>query len=149
MSTKPTNPKDLIGTNKLPLHLFPATAIAVGCLAFLNGMLKYGWRNWLTCGVRCSIYLAALKRHIARFEEGEECDEEGVPHLASMLACIGIIIDARTAGKLTDDRPISNPGYSRLVDDLTPIVEQLRKRHEDKNPIQHTKETYTFDLPPC
>lgn len=29
---KPTNPKDLIGSGKLPLHLWPTTATAMGCI---------------------------------------------------------------------------------------------------------------------
>src|SRR5687768_17394809 len=29
--TKPTNPKDAIGSDKLPLHLFPGTAVVAGC----------------------------------------------------------------------------------------------------------------------
>ena len=34
---KPTNPKDAIGSDKLPLHLWPSTATALGCLGLLDG----------------------------------------------------------------------------------------------------------------
>jgi len=130
---KETNPKDAISSSKLPLSLFPATAIAMGSIAFLNGMLKYGKTNWRAVGVRCSVYLDACKRHIQWFEEGEWADEEGVPHLASAMACLAIITDSMYAGKLHDDRVIGG-GYKRLVKDLIPIVDQLRKRHKDKHP---------------
>lgn len=61
---KPTNPKDLIGSGKLPLHLWPTTATAMGCIGLLEGMLKYGRSNWREAGVRASIYVDACKRHL-------------------------------------------------------------------------------------
>ena len=47
---KPSNPKDMIGSNKLPLHLWPNTATAMGSLGFLNGALKYGRANFREIG---------------------------------------------------------------------------------------------------
>lgn len=44
--TKPTNPKDIIGCNKIPMHLWPETATMLGAMALLDGMLKYGRSNW-------------------------------------------------------------------------------------------------------
>lgn len=38
--SKPTNPKDAIGSGKLPLELIPWSANAEGCLALLEGALK-------------------------------------------------------------------------------------------------------------
>lgn len=134
---KESNPKDAISSSKLPLSLFPTTAVAMGSIAFLNGMLKYGKANWRAVGVRCSIYLDACKRHIQWFEEGEWADEEGVPHLSSAMACLAIITDAMYADKLHDDRVIGG-GYKKLVEDLTPIVEQLRERHKAKHPRHYT-----------
>lgn len=55
MSTKPTNPKDAIGSSKLPLHLWPTTATVVGCMALLDGALKYGRSNWRPGGVRALV----------------------------------------------------------------------------------------------
>ena len=55
MSTKDTNPKDAIGSGKVPMHLWPSTATAVGSIALLNGALKYGRSNWRVAGVRASI----------------------------------------------------------------------------------------------
>lgn len=143
-SCKDSNPKDIISGSKLPLHLFPTTAVAMGSIAFLNGMLKYGMTNWRAVGVRCSVYLDACKRHIQWFEEGEWADEEGVPHLASAMACLAIIGDAKYAGKLTDDRVIGG-GYKELVTELTPIVERLRELHKNKQPHHYTiAETCVF-----
>ena len=51
-TTKPTNPKDAVGSDKLPLHLWPTTATVVGALGLLDGALKYGRSNFRAVGVR-------------------------------------------------------------------------------------------------
>lgn len=136
---KPTNPKDAIGSDKLPIHLWPSTATALGCIAMLNGMLKYGRSNFRAVGVKTSIYIDAAKRHLDAFFEGEECDpDDGVPHLAAALACIAIIVDARAAGKLNDDRQVSG-GYRALVEELTPHIKRLKELHKDRAPKHYTK----------
>jgi hypothetical protein len=131
------NPKDLVGTGKLPLHLWPTTATAMGCIALLNGALKYGRSNWRVVGVRASIYVDACQRHLAAWFEGRECDEEGVPHLSSALACLAILVDAEAAGKLKDDRQVSG-GHAEIVNRLTPHVERLRALHASKSPKHYT-----------
>lgn len=127
------NPKDTIGVTKLPLYLWPATATAMGCVALLNGALKYGRGNWRAVGVRASIYVDACQRHLAAWFEGSECDEEGIPHLASALACLAILVDCKAAGNLRDDRQYPG-GFEPLMRELTPHVERLRRLHEDKSP---------------
>jgi len=131
------NPKDTVGGSKLPLHLWPTTATAMGSIALLNGALKYGRGNWREVGIRASIYVDACQRHLAAWFEGAECDEEGVPHLSSALACLAILVDAEAAGKLRDDRNYPG-GYRETVEALTPIVAQLRARHADKSPHHYT-----------
>lgn len=133
-----SNPKDAIGSDKLPLHLWPNTATALGCIGMLNGMLKYGRSNFRVAGVRASIYIDAAKRHLNAWFEGEECDkDDGVPHLAAALSCIAIIVDARAAGKLNDDRMVSG-GYAKLVAELTPHVKRLKDLHKDRAPKHYT-----------
>ena len=137
--TKLTNPKDLVGSNKLPLHLWPTTATVMGSLALLDGMLKYGRSNWREAGVRSSIYVDAAVRHLLAFWEGEEEDpDSGIPHLSHALACIAIIVDARAAGKLNDDRAYNGSGYRKLVEELTPHVNRLKELHADKDPRHFT-----------
>lgn len=138
--TKPTNPKDLIGSDKLPLHLWPGTASMMGCLGLLDGMLKYGRSNWREAGVRYSIYVDALDRHVKALFEGEDNDpDSGLPHEAHALACLAIIVDAKAAGKLVDDRMYPG-GHRALVDELTPHVARLKEKHADKNPKHYTIE---------
>lgn len=139
METKDTNPKDLIGGTKLPLHLVPTTAIALMSLAFLEGALKYGRCNWRATGVKASVYVAACKRHLDAWLEGEEfAPDTGTPHLANAMACLAIIVDARAAGKLADDRNYNGEGYRALVDQFTPQVAALQAMFVDKHPRHYT-----------
>jgi hypothetical protein len=136
--TKPTNPKDAIGSDKLPLHLVPAVVQLYASLGFLEGALKYGKYNWRVAGVRFSIYLDAMERHFVKLKDGEWADQKtGVPHLSSILACAGIILDARHVGKLKDDRPPRAP-TSELLATLEGSVPALKSLFADFSPHQHT-----------
>lgn len=135
---KNTNPKDLIGSDKIPLHLFPETATIYGAMAFLDGALKYGRANWRVAGVRASIYYDAAKRHLSKWFEGEIIDEDsGLPHLAHAIACIAILIDATEANKLKDDRMYPG-GYIGLIKKMTSEVKRLKEKYIEKNPKHWT-----------
>lgn len=138
--TKPTNPKDALGSMKIPYHLFPETATMLGCIAFLDGGLKYGRNNWRADGARASIYYDAARRHLNSWFEGEEVDPKtGVPHLGYALACIAILIDCQEKGNLVDDRQF--PGaYLEMVEKYTPLVASLKKLHGSKKVHHYSKE---------
>lgn len=137
--TDKTNLKDALGSMKLPLALWPTTASAIGSLGILEGKVKYGLVNWRATPVRISIYLDALQRHIDAYREGEEtAPDSEVPHLGNALACIAIIVDAKTNGTLIDDRPFSNQGYRKLIDKLTPLVREISNQYKDKKPHHFT-----------
>jgi hypothetical protein len=139
LDTKPSNPKDIAGSSKIPLHLWPTTATALGSMAMLDGALKYGRSNFRAVGVRASIYYDALLRHLNAWFEGENDDpDSNLPHLAHVLACAAIIVDAQSAGKLTDDRVIPAE-YRGFVDGLTPYVERLKQKHAHRSPKHYTK----------
>lgn len=136
-TSKATNPKDAVGSSKMPLHLWPTTATTYGCLGLLEGMLKYGRSNWREAGVRYTIYHDAVLRHLQAAFEGEWVDpDSGLPHLSHALACLGILVDAYEAGKLTDDRAYNGGGYRRSIDRMTPEVERLKEKYSDRSP-QH------------
>lgn len=140
VETKPTNPKDAVGSNKVPLHLWPETATALGAMGLLDGALKYGRGNYREIGVRASIYQDAARRHIGYWFEGEDTDpDSGLPHLAHALACLAILVDADAAGKLNDDRQIKG-GFRKLMEKLTPHVSRLKALHRDKSPKHYTIE---------
>ena len=75
-------------------------------LGFADGAVKYGPFNWREKSVAASVYLAAVKRHIEAWQDGEEVAlDSGLPHLGHALACLAILVDAQSVGNLVDDRP--------------------------------------------
>jgi len=141
--TKESNPKDeaAAGT-RLDLSLYPHTAVAYGALAMTEGHLKYGAYNYRISGVRSSVYIAALRRHLAKWEAGEDADPKTkVPHMASVNACSAIIIDAGECGKLIDDRPPKVPDISELYDWCEGIVKHLHRTFPPEDgPGRYTEE---------
>lgn len=135
------NPKDRIGSTKLPLHLFPAAAIAAGSVGMLNGALKYGRANFRAESVRVSIYVDAAQRHLQAWFEGESNDpDDGVPHLAAVLANIAILVDASAQGTLIDDRNFGNPAAHRgYVGGLASHVARLTDLHEARHPTHYSR----------
>lgn len=137
--SKPTNPKDAIGSGKLPLELIPWSANAEGCLALLEGALKYGRFNWRIAGVRASIYQGAMLRHLAKWWNGFDRDPKTrVKHLANARACIDILIDAEWSNTLTDDRPPRQPEVEARIDKMVDIVAHLKELFKDCSPHQNT-----------
>lgn len=129
LESKPSNPKDAAATNRLDLSLFPASARAYGALAMVEGDQKYGGYNYRSAGVNASIYYAAAGRHLDKWYNGEETDPKtGIPHLASALACIAVLIDGIEMGNWTDDRP------PKL--DMSNLLERFEKQ------VGHLKEIF-------
>lgn len=116
-----TNPKDLLGIKKVPLDLVPDTAIIHMAMAFKDGAKKYGPYNWREKKVSASIYAAAIARHKAQWYNGEDKDKiSNVKHLASIMACCAILIDAEVCGNLIDDKPTKV--------DITDLLESLEEK---------------------
>lgn len=137
-STKDTNPKDAIGDTKLPLALLSPIAKAHWALGQFVGLLKYGAWNWRAAGVRSSVYVSALQRHIDAYVSGEDFDPiDGTHHLGNIMACAAILLDARAAGKLTDDRPPS-VGIRETYAEIEAQMAQLRVQYEDRRPRHYT-----------
>lgn len=136
--TKPTNPKDAAATSRIPLWLLSPIAKAHWALAQFSGMVKYGGWNWRKAGVRASVYLSAAQRHLDAYLSGEEFDPlDGTHHLGNIMACAAILLDARAAGKLIDDRPPSvslRPEYAALEK----LAAKLVAQHADKHPRHFT-----------
>lgn len=135
---KPSNPKDAISDKKIPLWLCSPIAKAQWAVAQYAGMLKYGAWNWRVAGVRSSVYLSAMQRHMDAYLSGEELDPvDGTHHLANIMACAAILLDAKAASKLTDDRPPSveiRGGYDALM----ATMEKLREKYKHLRPTHCT-----------
>lgn len=140
-ATKPSNPKDIIGARKLDMGNVPDALVAGAAVALLEGALKYGRFNWRIAGVRASIYHAALRRHLAKWWNGQDCDAATrVHHLDNAAACIAILRDAEVYGKLTDDRPPSPKpdATAELIDGAEAAGKHLRELFKDADPYQYT-----------
>lgn len=117
------NPKSIQGMEKVNLFLVPPVAIAHEARAMEDGARKYGPYNWRGNSVAASVYLAAAKRHIDSWLDGEEnAADSGVHHLGHARACLGILLDALETGNLIDDRPSKGAAsavFSRYITDDT------------------------------
>lgn len=135
---KASNPKDSIGDTKVPLWLLSPIAKAHWALAQFAGMLKYGTWNWRSVGVRASVYLSAMQRHMDAYMSGEDLDPtDGSHHLGNVMACCAILLDAGAAKKLTDDRPpaVDVRASYGLVEAQMAV---LKKKYADREPKHYT-----------
>lgn len=105
------NPKDRMGALKVPLALVPPAVLIYAALAFSEGARKYGAYNWRTKRVRKTVYIEAAMRHLQALLDGEDLDPDSrYPHEAKVIACMGILLDAKANGTEIDDRPRPGPG---------------------------------------
>lgn len=100
------NPKDALGMKKPDLSVVPPAAELHLASAMMDGARKYGAFNWRDNAVLARVYIAAARRHLLQFLDGENIDPtSGVHHLGHAMACCAIILDAQETGNLSDDRP--------------------------------------------
>ena len=99
------------------------------------GARKYGPFNWRTSPVRATVYIAAAKRRLAQWLDGQNDDpESGVSHLAHARACLGILLDAQSLGKVVDDRPPYTRTFLATISDLI-----CRITHREEMRVMHSK----------
>ena len=144
---KPTNPKDIVATTKLPLHLVPMITQAYLAIGHFNGLGKYGRDNWRASGVLASIYTSAAKRHIDSWFEGEELDpDDKVPHLMGAITSLSILIDAQHTGVLNDDRKYRGAGIPAQVRGLAEAhIARLAKLHANRRPKHYNIQDIELD----
>lgn len=149
-TTKPSNPKDAIGSRKLDLGLVPDTFISAVAEALTEGAVKYGRYNWRIAGVSASIYHAALRRHLAKWWNGQDFDAATrVHHLKNAAACIAILIDAAYYDMLNDDRPpCPHPDVvAAQIDSGEQAVAFLKELFKDHHPKQFTIADTPYEAP--
>src|SRR5690349_9531472 len=131
--TKDTNPKDAVGTGKVPFSTIPTEVLAELGLVMLEGARKYGRHNYRAAGVRASVYVDAAMRHIVRFWEGEDIDpDSGMPHLIHVMACMSVLRDSQVYGNWTDDRPPKLP--DGWLADLNERAKHIVEKYPDAVP---------------
>jgi hypothetical protein len=100
------NPKTVLGEAKPKMSDTPTIGLREMGQVFTMGAAKYGRFNWRQHAVSSSVYYDAAMRHLMAWHEGEDRDpESGLSHLAHVMACMTILMDAEAAGKLNDNRP--------------------------------------------
>lgn len=138
MSGKDTNPKTQFGSKKTPLESIPSNALAEVGLAFLEGALKYGRYNYRIAGVSASTYHEAMQRHEMAWWHGQDRDPlTKVKHLASVIACASIVLDAEMTGLLNDDRPPA-VDLTETFKKVEEVAAHLKEIFKDRNPKQYT-----------
>lgn len=118
------NPKTRYGMCKPSLALLPGPAQVAAAIVHELGAKKYGAYNWRTVPkIELMVYLNAILRHLHRYIDGEDLDEEsGQSHLAHVIACCNIVIDAEHIDNLHDDRPPYAP-TSEMIEKFTKPME--------------------------
>ena len=106
LNTKDTNPKDAVGTGKVPTSVLSAIVKQEIGLAMLEGARKYGRHNYRIAGVRASIYYDACGRHLDAWWEGEDVDpDSGLNHITKAIAGLFVLRDSMIRENWVDDRP--------------------------------------------
>jgi hypothetical protein len=134
-SIKDSNPKDAVGTAKVPVSTVPMQVVAelqtymgrpvnelvvaeMG-LALMEGALKYGRHNYRVVGVRASVYYDAAFRHRAAWNLGQDIDpDSGLSHVAKGIATLVVLRDSMLQGNWTDDRPPKGAAREVISDPL-------------------------------
>lgn len=102
------NPKDSVGSKKVPMSTVPAEVLMEIGVGMLEGARKYGRHNYRVAGVRSSVYYDAAMRHLMAWWEGEDIDpDSGLSHIVKTLACLTVLRDAMNNNMVKDDRPPS------------------------------------------
>lgn len=113
------NPKTAGGLTKPALHAIPPVALLHLGGAMADGERKYGLCNWRDNEVSASVYYDAIQRHLLAWWDGEDLAVDSrISHLAHVMACCAILLDAESLARLNDDRPM--PGAAgRMIVPLT------------------------------
>jgi len=127
-TSKPTNPKDALGVNKVPLSGMPAPVLLECGLVKLHGDLKYGAYNWRDAGVRSSVYYDACMRHLMAWWEGEDLDPESqIHHLSHAITGLCVLRDSQIQNNCVDDRPKpTKPGW---ISEYNEMAKALINKH--------------------
>lgn len=136
---KDTNPKDAVGTKKVPLSTVSAQVLGEVGLAMLEGARKYGRHNYRVAGVRASVYYDATLRHLMAWWEGEDVDpDSGLSHVTKAIAGLCVVRDSMLQGNMVDDRP-PEVANRKWVQELNARAAELIERYPDPLPA-HTRQ---------
>jgi len=120
------NPKAAIGAAKAPFFGIPWTAVIELGAVMDGGAHKYGAYNYRDSRISTTTYHDAILRHFMLWADGEDCDPESkASHLAHIMACCALMIDAQENVMLVDDR--SKSGSVRpMLDRSAKLAREFR-----------------------
>lgn|SRR5678816_2353424 len=122
-----SNPKDLVGRTKPPLHVIPGNVLVEVGIAMAEGAAKYGPHNWRKIPIGAAAYYDAALRHLIAWWEGEDLDpDSGISHVTKAIAGLVVLRDAQLAGTCQDDRPPKSP--ADWMAEMQAKVKVLRER---------------------
>ena len=130
---KNTNPKDSLGIRKVPFHVIPMQVLAEVGLAMMEGGRKYGKHNYRDAGVRASVYMDAVFRHLyLQFWEGEDVDKDsGLNHITKAIASLVVLRDSMLMNNFVDDRPIRHPKHAEFTLKMNEAAAEIIKRYPE------------------
>ena len=100
-----TNPKKAHGALKAPMNAVPNTALVELYAVMGAGAHMYGAFNFRDSKIDAMTYISAIRRHFMLWEDGEDLDSEtGRSHLAHIMACCSLALDAMHTGMFVDNR---------------------------------------------
>lgn len=137
LKVKDTNPKDAVGIKKAPISTVSGPVLAELGVAMLEGARKYGRHNYRIAGVRASVYMDAVFRHMTQWWEGQDIDpDSGLSHVTKAIASLCVLRDAMIFENWVDDRPPPAPeGFWKAINEKAAKVVE---RYEDpKEPFTH------------
>lgn len=136
MTTKLSNPKDIVGIKKVPMSAVSAPVMAEIGVAMLEGAAKYGRHNYRAVGVRSSVYYDSTMRHLMAWWEGEDVDaDSGMSHVTKAITSLVVLRDAMIQGMCTDDRP---PSSVEFYTALNAKAEAILDKYADRDPRHYT-----------
>lgn len=148
METKPTNPKDSFGSSKAGISRVPASVLSEVGLAMDEGGAKYRGYNYRAAGVRASIYVDAVWRHLFQqfWDLGEDTDKDsGLSHVTKAIASLVVLRDSMIRGNWVDDRPPKQS--AEIMDELNAKKKLLLEKYPNPKENYTEKEMNANELP--
>jgi hypothetical protein len=136
VNEKQTNPKDVLGIKKVPLHCIPCGPLLELGLGMMEGGRKYGAHNYREMGVKASVYYDAAMRHLIAWWEGEDIDpDSGLHHVSKAMTALLVLRDSMLMGNHVDDRPYRYPNGLDITQFNKQAEGVIKKYPECKEPF--------------
>lgn len=91
---------------KRRMDLIPTSALNSLADVLTYGARKYSDRNW-ELGTEWGRYYSAALRHLVKWWDGEDYDQEsGIHHLCHAMCCVAFLYDYVYKKRGKDDRPV-------------------------------------------